>query len=133
MVKLLTIAGLGPGASNMVTPNVQEAISSATDIVGYIPYVARIPPRDGLVLHASDNRVEIERAELALDLAASGKKVLIVSSGDPGIFAMAAAVFEILDKNQRNESYRQYLTQTRIVYVADFSTSSLYQSYTIWR
>ena len=99
MVKLLTIAGLGPGASNMVTPNVQEAISSATDIVGYIPYVARIPPRDGLVLHASDNRVEIERAELALDLAASGKKVLIVSSGDPGVFAMAAAVFEILDKN----------------------------------
>ena len=59
MVKLLTIAGLGPGDSNMVTPNVQEAISSATDIVGYIPYVARIPPRDGLVLHASDNRVEI--------------------------------------------------------------------------
>ena len=79
MVKLLTIAGLGPGDSNMVTPNVQEAISCATDIVGYIPYVARIPPRDGLVLHASDNRVEIERAELALDLAASGKKVLIVS------------------------------------------------------
>ena len=78
MVKLLTIAGLGPGDSNMVTPNVQEAISCATDIVGYIPYVARIPPRDGLVLHASDNRVEIERAELALDLAASGKKVLIV-------------------------------------------------------
>lgn len=99
MVKLLTIAGLGPGASNMVTPNVQEAISSATDIVGYIPYVARIPQRDGLVLHASDNRVEIERAELALDLAASGKKVLIVSSGDPGVFAMASAVFEILDKN----------------------------------
>ena len=99
MVKLLTIAGLGPGASNMVTPNVQEAILSATDIVGYIPYVARIPPRDGLVLHPSDNRVEIERAELALDLAASGKKVLIVSSGDPGVFAMAAAVFEILDKN----------------------------------
>ena len=99
MVKLLTIAGLGPGASNMVTPNVQQAISSATDIVGYIPYVARILPRDGLVLHPSDNRVEIERAELALDLAASGKKVLIVSSGDPGVFAMAAAVFEILDKN----------------------------------
>ena len=99
MVKLLTIAGLGPGDLNMVTPNVQEAISSATDIVGYIPYVARIPPRDGLVLHPSDNRVEIERAELALDLAASGKKVLIVSSGDPGVFAMAAAVFEILDKN----------------------------------
>ena len=96
MVKLLTIAGLGPGDSNMVTPNVQEAISSATDIVGYIPYVARIPPRDGLVLHPSDNRVEIERAELALDLAASGKKVLFVSSGDPGVFAMSAAEFVIL-------------------------------------
>ena len=99
MVQLLTIAGLGPGDPKLVTPNVQEAILSATDIVGYIPYVARIPPRDGLVLHPSDNRVEIERAELALDLAASGKNVLIVSSGDPGVFAMAAAVFEILDKN----------------------------------
>jgi len=99
MAKLLTIAGLGPGDSKLITPNVQEAISSATDIVGYTQYVARIQPRDGLVLHSSDNRVEIERAELALDLAASGKKVLIVSSGDPGVFAMAAAVFEILDKN----------------------------------
>ena len=99
MTKLLTIAGLGPGDQNMVTPCVQEAISSATDVVGYIPYVARIPPRDGLALHPSDNRVEIERAEFALDMAASGKRVLIVSSGDPGIFAMAAAVFEVLDKN----------------------------------
>ena len=59
MVQLLTIAGLGPGDPKLVTPNVQEAILSATDIVGYIPYVARIPPRDGLVLHTSDNRVEI--------------------------------------------------------------------------
>ena len=77
MVKLLTIAGLGPGDSNMVTPNVQEAISSATDIVGYIPYVARIPPRDGLVLHPSDNRVEIERAELALDLACTSGPIFV--------------------------------------------------------
>ena len=99
MAKLLIIAGLGPGDPKMVTPTVQEAISTATDIVGYIPYVARIPPRDGLILHPSDNRVEIERAEFALDMAASGKRVLIVSSGDPGVFAMAAAVFEIIDKN----------------------------------
>ena len=62
MTKLLIIAGLGPGDPKMVTPTVQEAISTATDIVGYIPYVARIPPRDGLILHPSDNRVEIERA-----------------------------------------------------------------------
>ena len=98
MTKLLIIAGLGPGDPKMVTPTVQEAISTATDIVGYIPYVARIPPRDGLILHPSDNRVEIERAEFALDMAASGKRVLIVSSGDPGVFAMAAAVYEIIDK-----------------------------------
>ena len=75
MVQLLTIAGLGPGDPKLVTPYVQEAILSATDIVGYIPYVARIPQRDGLVLHTSENRLEIERADLALDLAASGKKV----------------------------------------------------------
>ncbi len=91
------VAGLGPGADDMVTPQVTEAIAQATDIIGYIPYVARITPRDGLTLHASDNRVELDRARHALELAASGAKVVIVSSGDPGVFAMASALFEALE------------------------------------
>jgi precorrin-3B C17-methyltransferase len=66
--------------------------------VGYGPYVARVPPREGLTLHATDNRVELERATHALGMAAAGHRVVVVSSGDPGVFAMAAAVFEALEQ-----------------------------------
>ncbi|MET3723063.1 precorrin-3B C(17)-methyltransferase [Sphingomonas trueperi] len=93
----LAIAGLGPGNEALVTPEVTAALAGATDIIGYIPYVARVAPRAGLTLHASDNRVELDRAALALDLAAQGRRVVVVSSGDPGVFAMAAAVFEALE------------------------------------
>jgi precorrin-3B C17-methyltransferase len=97
MTGTLTIAGLGPGADAQVTPEVTAAIDAATDIVGYIPYVARIAPREGLTLHPSDNRVEMDRARAALTMAATGRHVVIVSSGDPGVFAMASAVFEALE------------------------------------
>ncbi|WP_299663933.1 precorrin-3B C(17)-methyltransferase [uncultured Ruegeria sp.] len=91
------IAGLGPGNEALVTPEVTAALAEATDVVGYIPYVARIAERKGLNLHASDNRVEIDRSQHALQMAAEGKRVVVVSSGDPGVFAMAAAVFEALE------------------------------------
>lgn len=93
----LCIAGLGPGDEHLVTPEVSAALAEATDVVGYIPYVARIAPREGLTLHPSDNRVELDRARAALAMAAAGRKVVVVSSGDPGVFAMAAAVFEALE------------------------------------
>ncbi|MFN7053148.1 MAG: precorrin-3B C(17)-methyltransferase, partial [Gemmobacter sp.] len=93
------IAGLGPGADTMVTPEVTAALDQATDIVGYIPYVARVAPRPGLTLHPSDNRVELDRATHALQMAAEGRRVVVVSSGDPGVFAMASAVFEALEAN----------------------------------
>ncbi|MDZ4391953.1 precorrin-3B C(17)-methyltransferase [Cypionkella sp.] len=95
----LAVAGLGPGAENMVTPEVRAALAEATDVIGYFPYVARIAPRPGLNLHGSDNRVEIDRADHALRLASEGAKVVIVSSGDPGVFAMASALFEALEKH----------------------------------
>ncbi|MBY6081757.1 precorrin-3B C(17)-methyltransferase [Ruegeria arenilitoris] len=91
------IAGLGPGNEALVTPEVTAALAEATDVVGYIPYVARVAERPGLTLHASDNRVEIDRSQHALRMAAEGKRVVVVSSGDPGVFAMAAAVFEALE------------------------------------
>lgn len=94
----VAIAGLGPGSEALVTPEVSQALAEATDVVGYIPYVARIAPREGLVLHASDNRVELQRAAHALEMAAAGRRVVVVSSGDPGVFAMAAAVFEALEQ-----------------------------------
>ena len=91
------IAGLGPGAEDLVTPEVSDALAEATDIVGYIPYVARVPERPGLTKHASDNRVELDRAAHALGMAAEGRRVVVVSSGDPGVFAMASAVFEAVE------------------------------------
>ncbi|MDO5757056.1 MAG: precorrin-3B C(17)-methyltransferase [Rhodobacterales bacterium] len=97
MTGSLVIAGLGPGADAMVTPQVSDALARATDVVGYIPYVARVAARPGLILHPSDNRVELDRAQHALQMALDGKQVVIVSSGDPGVFAMAAAVFEAIE------------------------------------
>ena len=97
MTGSLTIAGLGPGDAALVTPEVSAALADATDVLGYAPYVARVPAREGLTLHASDNRMELQRASEALRLAAEGGRVVMVSSGDPGIFAMAAAVFEALE------------------------------------
>lgn len=97
MTGSLVIAGLGPGAEAMITPEVAAALDEATDVIGYIPYVGRIAARDGLRLHASDNRVELDRAARALELAEQGNRVVVVSSGDPGVFAMAAAVFEAVE------------------------------------
>lgn len=93
----ITVAGLGPGSDAMITPEVAAALDQATDVIGYIPYVARVAARPGLTLHASDNRVELDRARHALSLAAQGGRVVIVSSGDPGVFAMASALFEALE------------------------------------
>lgn len=97
MTGWVKVVGLGPGRENLVTPEVRAVIDEATDIVGYIPYVARIAPRDGLTLHATDNRVEVDRAAHALEMAAAGRRVTVVSSGDPGVFAMASAVFEAME------------------------------------
>jgi precorrin-3B C17-methyltransferase len=97
----VVIAGLGPGNDDLVTPQVADFLAQATDIVGYFPYVDRVQPRDGLTLHGSDNRVEIDRSQHALQMAAEGKRVVVVSSGDPGVFAMASAVFEALEKGPK--------------------------------
>ena len=93
----VAVAGLGPGAEALVTPEVTQALAEATDLVGYAPYVARVDDRADLVRHASDNRVELERAAHALEMAAAGRRVVVASSGDPGVFAMASALFEALE------------------------------------
>ena len=91
----VTVVGLGPGDPAWLTPEAAEAIAEATDLVGYRPYLARVPQRPGQRRHGSGNTVEAERAALALDLAAGGARVVVVSSGDPGVFAMASAVLEV--------------------------------------
>ena len=91
----VTVVGLGPGARDRLTPEAATALAEADDVVGYTTYVARVPPNPRQRVHASDNRVESERAAFALDLARSGRRVAVVSSGDPGVFAMASAVLEV--------------------------------------
>ncbi len=101
MTGTLTIVGLGPGAPEMTTPAVSRALRDATDLVGYETYLARVPAvSPDQVRHGSDNRAEIERAQHALRLAAVGRRVVVVSSGDPGVFAMAAAVFEAIETGE---------------------------------
>ncbi|WP_067895898.1 precorrin-2 C(20)-methyltransferase [Nocardia vaccinii] len=90
----VVVVGLGPGSPDWTSPEAARALSEATDLVGYTTYIDRVPTRPGQRRHASDNRVESERAAMALDLAKHGARVAVVSSGDPGVFAMAAAVIE---------------------------------------
>lgn len=93
----LLVVGLGPGPSEWLTPEAADALAGVDHVVGYAPYVARVPQREGLQRHASGNTVEVDRARFALELAASGEKVAVVSGGDAGVFGMASAVFEAAD------------------------------------
>jgi precorrin-3B C17-methyltransferase len=97
MTGSLSIVGLGPGPDCWIAPEASAVLAAASDLVGYLPYLERIEPLPGQRRHGSDNRVEIGRARHALELAAGGRRVAVVSGGDPGIFAMAAAIFEAID------------------------------------
>ena len=90
----LLVLGLGPGPDGWLTPEVQQALDEVDHVVGYAPYVHRVPQRAGLTRHASGNGVEVDRARAALDLARSGERVAVVSGGDAGVFGMATAVLE---------------------------------------
>jgi len=93
----LWVIGTGPGPERWMTPETADILRRATDLVGYLPYLTRCPERPGQIRHGSDNRVEIDRARHALELASEGRLVAVVSGGDPGVFAMAAAVMEAID------------------------------------
>ena len=95
------VVGLGPGAAEWITPEATAAIEAASDVVGYGPYVQRLALRTDQCVHVSDNRLEMDRARLALRLAAEGRAVAVVSGGDPGVFAMAAALFEAIEEDTR--------------------------------
>jgi precorrin-2 C20-methyltransferase/precorrin-3B C17-methyltransferase len=90
----LLVVGLGPAGDAWLTPEVAEALGEVDHVVGYAPYVNRVPQRPGLQRHSSGNTVEVDRARFALDLARSGQRVAVVSGGDAGVFGMASAVFE---------------------------------------
>ncbi|MCQ9342910.1 precorrin-3B C(17)-methyltransferase [Corynebacterium kozikiae] len=91
----VVVLGLGPGDDAWTTPEVSRELRLATDLVGYTTYINRVPERAGQRRHLSDNKVEAERAAMALDMAKKGRRVAVVSSGDPGVFAMASAVLEV--------------------------------------
>lgn len=98
MTGRLIVVGTGPGNPDQMTPQAANAIASATDFYGYFPYLDRLALRPGQTRHASDNREELDRASAALQAAADGKVACVVSGGDAGVFAMAAAVCEAIEK-----------------------------------
>jgi precorrin-3B C17-methyltransferase len=98
MTGSLTVVGLGPGRVDWCPPGVVDRIAAATDLVGYRTYLDMVAIETDAPRHPSDNRVEADRAAFALDLAEAGGTVVLVSSGDPGVFAMASAVIEQLDR-----------------------------------
>lgn len=93
----LVVVGLGPGPEEQLTGAARAALAGASDLFGYGPYLARVALGAGQAAHPTDNREEIERARAALALAAEGRRVAMVSGGDPGVFAMAAAVCEAVE------------------------------------
>jgi precorrin-3B C17-methyltransferase len=94
----LRVVGLGPGPEHWITPEVSAALAAASDVVGYYTYVKRLSLRPDQRLHASDNGDELTRAEHAVSLCAGGAHVVVVSGGDPGVFAMASALFEAIER-----------------------------------
>ncbi|HEU0191922.1 MAG TPA: precorrin-3B C(17)-methyltransferase [Mycobacterium sp.] len=102
----LLVVGLGPGPDHWLTGEAAAALADVDHVVGYGPYVARVPQRAGLQRHTSGNTVEVDRARLALDLARRGEKVAVVSGGDAGVFGMASAVFEAAAETGSAERYR---------------------------
>ncbi len=101
----LAVVGLGPGDPETLTRAAVTALEAADALYGYGPYLDRVPERSGQTRHASDNREEGSRAAAALDHAARGARVAMVSGGDPGVFAMAAAVCEQIESG--DESWRR--------------------------
>jgi cobalt-precorrin 5A hydrolase/precorrin-3B C17-methyltransferase len=102
----LSVIGLGPGDASLMVPAARTALTQATDILGYETYVKMAGPfRADQRVHSTDNREEMQRARHAFELASTGRHVAMVSSGDPGVFAMAAAVLEALDEVREDGQY----------------------------
>ncbi|MEE4575404.1 precorrin-3B C(17)-methyltransferase [Pseudomonas alliivorans] len=100
----LAVIGLGPGAADLMVPAVKAELARANDVLGYETYVRMAGPfRADQVLHCTDNREEMMRARHAFELAAQGRSVVVVSSGDPGVFAMASAVLEALHESDNSQ------------------------------
>jgi cobalt-precorrin 5A hydrolase/precorrin-3B C17-methyltransferase len=100
----LAVIGLGPGAADLMVPAVKVELARANDVLGYETYVRMAGPfRPDQILHCTDNREEMQRARHAFELAAQGRSVVVVSSGDPGVFAMASAVLEALHESDNSE------------------------------
>jgi precorrin-3B C17-methyltransferase len=97
MTGRLFVIGLGPGNPEQVTPEARAAVEASSDFFGYAPYLDRLALAPDQKRHASDNREELSRAGAALEMAATGRTVAVVSGGDPGVFAMAAAVCEAVE------------------------------------
>jgi len=102
------VIGLGPGDPAHLTRAVEEALARAEHLVGYAGYLELLGPwAEGRHLHPFPLGAELERCARALELAADGARVALVCSGDPGIYAMASPLFELLAGLPANDPRRR--------------------------
>ena len=97
MTGRLAVIGIGPGNNEQLTLEAQTEIARARHFFGYQPYLDQLELGPGQTSHPSDNREELSRAGAALEMANQGLSVAMISAGDPGVFAMAAAVCEAIE------------------------------------
>ncbi|MDE0409794.1 MAG: precorrin-3B C(17)-methyltransferase [Alphaproteobacteria bacterium] len=103
----VTVVGIGPGTRAWRTPGADAAIANANDLVGYGRYLDLLgPPPPGCERHAYPIGAEEERCRAALALAAEGRRVALVSSGDAGVYGMASLLFELLDGGDADSGWR---------------------------
>lgn len=99
----LFVIGTGPGAVNQMTIIAGEKLQQSQVIIGYKTYLDLIPQYlEGKEVISSEMMKEVDRCKQALEIAAAGKNVALVSGGDPGIYAMAGLVFEMAKENNHN-------------------------------
>ncbi len=93
----ITVAGIGPGDSGSITPDVLEAVKNSDVIIGYKYYFQFITGyiSNGTECIDTGMRQEMQRAQLAFELAGKGKRVCVISSGDSGIYGMAPLIYEM--------------------------------------
>jgi cobalt-precorrin 5A hydrolase/precorrin-3B C17-methyltransferase len=100
----LAVIGIGPGDPGWRTPEATRALAQASDVVGYSLYLDLLGRAiEGKRQHGSGIGDEEARVRLALDLAAEGRSVALVSSGDAGIYGLAPLVFELIDTEPKPE------------------------------
>lgn len=108
MEKIIYVVGIGPGGEQGMTQEARKVIEACDVIVGYVTYAELLKPYFPEKEYVTTGmRQEIERCRLCFDLAAQGKKIALVCSGDAGVYGMAAPMYELLEEYEGKPGYEE--------------------------